>query len=259
MLVSIITPCYNSKNTLNSTIESVKSQDYKNIEHIVIDGGSTDGTLDILKSNSSISNWVSESDNGIYDAINKGIKMAKGEIIGILNSDDFYHRSDSVSILIRALQSDKSISFVFADLLFVSNKNSSVVKRYYSSRLFHPRFLRFGLMPAHPTFFTYKKNYKEFGLYDTSFKISGDFELICRFINKFNLEYKYIQLDLVSMRLGGVSNKSISNRILLNKELVRACKKNNIYSNSLFVYLKYFIKIYDLFYFKDKLNNKLKI
>ena len=251
MKVSIITVTYNSASYIADCIKSVNDQSYHNIEHIIIDGASSDNTLVIVNTLlSRISKVVSEPDNGIYDAINKGIKLASGKIIGVLNSDDFYHRNDLISQIVETF-TDKSIQSVFGDVRFVNPKNLNKTVRYYSSKRFSPHLFQFGIMPAHTTFFTYKKYFTEFGYYKTDYEIAGDFELLIRFMHVNKLAYKYLPIDMLKMRTGGKSTKSINSTLTINKEVIRACKENGIKTNFFLVSLKYFFKVFELFFVKN--------
>lgn len=249
MKISLITVTYNSAKTLEDTINSVLKQNYNNIEYIIIDGNSSDNTVDIIKKYEPHFNdrmqWISEPDNGLYDAMNKGIKIASGDVVGIINSDDFYHRTDIIQRVIDSFVKDKDLQVVFGDVRFVNHSNLNRTVRYYSSRRFTPKRFRFGWMPAHPTFFTYKKNFEKCGLYRTDLKIAADFELLVRFLYKEKLKYKYMPLDFMKMRLGGKSTASFKSNITLNKEILRACKEHGIYTNTLLIYLKYFEKIWE--------------
>lgn len=247
MKVSIITVTYNSAKTLQDTIDSLTFQDYSNIEYIIVDGNSTDGTLDIIKNNPSvISQWISEPDKGLYDAMNKGIKIATGDIVGIINSDDFYHRPDSISQIVAAFQDFKS-DCVYADLIFVNPSNLEKTVRYYrSGRFSHTKFKK-GLMPAHPTFFTYRENFLKFGYYETDYKIAADFELLVRFLYRYKLSYYYLPIDLMKMRTGGLSTKSWKSNFIINKEDLRACNENGLKTNYLWLYSRYFKKLLEFF------------
>jgi glycosyltransferase involved in cell wall biosynthesis len=250
MKVSIITVTYNSQDTLQCTIDSVKNQSYKNIEYIIIDGNSNDNTVDIIKSNSDVvSYWISELDFGLYDAINKGIRVATGNIIGIINSDDYYKDEHVISTIV-----DTFIKFntdsVFSDGRYISRKNLSKTIRYYSSRIFRPSIFRWGFMPLHTSFFVKKNHYDSFGLYKTDYKIAADFELLLRFLLIYRISYKYIPKDLIVMRMGGVSTKSWKSNLLLNREIVKACSQNGIYTNIFMLFFKYFIKIFEFTTFK---------
>lgn len=251
--ISIITVTYNSAKTLQETINSVAMQDYPNIEYIVVDGNSKDRTLEIIKENQDvIHKWISESDRGLYHAMNKGIEMATGDVIGIINSDDFYHRKNSVTRIIAALEK-QGVQCAFADIIYVDPENINKTIRYYSSAHFKPWKLRFGFMPAHPTFFTYKKNFEKLGAYKEGYKIGADFELLLRFLFKHRLSYTYVPIDLLKMRTGGISNRSWKSTIRINVENLRAFKENGLYTNYLFLTSRYFIKA---FHFVPALNNR---
>lgn len=236
--ISIITISLNSASTIRQTIESVLSQNYKNIEYILVDGQSTDGTLQIIQKYQhdfpEKIKWVSEPDFGLYDAMNKGIRLATGEIVGILNSDDCYSNSQCVSQIAHAFQ-NKCIQAVFADLRIVAQNDINRTFRYYSSSRFHPNRFKFGFMPAHPTFFTYMKNFNEYGYYKNNYVIAADYELLVRFLYVHRLPYEYLPIDLIRMRKGGRSTASIRQKLKFDSEIVRACKSNGLYTNSLIV------------------------
>lgn len=259
MKISIITVCFNSKEFIKDTIESVFNQSYPEIEYIIVDGGSNDGTVDILKSyNGKIDQWVSEPDSGIYDAMNKGIRMATGDVVGIVNSDDFFHRRDSIAAVAKCFR-ENEVESVFADILFVKRDNPEKLIRYYSSKSFRPWKMKFGFMPAHPTFFTFKSTFEKYGYYDTSFSIAADFEIMVRFFLKHKLSFKYINMDLMKMRVGGVSTSSIKSTIIINKENLRALRKHGFYSNFLLLFSRYVIKIFHYlpFFIRFKLRDKI--
>lgn len=250
MKVSIITVTYNSELTLQDTIDSVRNQNYFNLEYIIIDGNSTDRTLDIIKKNSDfVTFWISEPDLGIYDAMNKGIKLATGEIIGILNSDDFYNSNKSIEFVVNAFSTNDKLDSVFADVRFVSNHNLDKTTRYYSSKKFNPCMFRWGFMPAHPTFFVKIKCLDNI-FYKLDYRIAADFEFLVKLLYVKKISYKYLSEVLVVMRVGGVSTKSWKSNLILNKEIIRACKENGVYTNYFFVYFKYFFKIFELILFK---------
>lgn len=245
MKVSLITVTYNSADTLADTISSIRTQDYSDIEYIIVDGGSTDGTIDIIRSNLDIvSHWVSESDNGLYDAMNKGIEMATGQLVGIINSDDFYHRTDSISKIVAGF-SEEDIECVFADIRFVKPNNLEKTVRYYSSKKFNLGAFSWGFMPAHPTFFTFRNNFQKYGMYRTDFKIAADFELLVRFLYKHKLRFRYLPVDLMKMRLGGVSTASLKSTWIINQEDLRACKENGLKTNYFRLYSRYFRKVFE--------------
>ena len=245
LLVSIITVSYNSVGTISDTIKSVLAQTYPNIEYIIIDGFSTDGTIELINSyGKSISKFVSEPDKGIYDAINKGIKLAAGDIIGILNSDDFFYDNNVIERVAVAFE-ENEIDAVFGDVQFVDPEKTSKIIRYYSSKNFNPAKFKFGFMPAHPSFYVKRELFEKLGYYKTDYKIAADYELLIRFLYVNQIKYKYIEMPFVSMRTGGVSNKSICSNVTLNKEIARACKENGIHTNYLYIYSKYFLKMFE--------------
>jgi glycosyltransferase involved in cell wall biosynthesis len=249
MKISIITVSYNSERTIRDTFHSVLNQTYPNIEYIIVDGHSIDGTVDVIKEYVSRFGgrlkWISEPDKGLYDAMNKGLLMATGDIVGIINSDDFYHRADIIEHVIKAFR-DTSTDSIFADVRYVNSSNIDKTVRYYSSKNFSPRRFRYGFMPAHPTFFTYKKYFEQFGFYKIDYKIAADYELLIRFLYVHHLSYTYLPLDFLKMRIGGRSTSSVKSTIVLNQEIVRACKENGIYTNMFILSLKYFVKVFEL-------------
>ncbi|WP_289281609.1 MULTISPECIES: glycosyltransferase family 2 protein [unclassified Methylophaga] len=227
MKISIITVCFNSAKTINDTIQSVALQDYPNIEHIIVDGGSQDGTREIIASSDSVSKYIFEPDDGIYDAMNKGVKTASGDIVGILNADDFYANENVLSNVAAAF-SDPLIDIVYGDLVYVDKENTDRIIRYWKSRCFVPGLFQRGWMPAHPTFFVRKHYFDELGYYDTEFKIQSDFELTMRFLEIYRLTSVYLPNIMIKMRIGGASNNSLRNIIKGNIESFKACKKNNL-------------------------------
>ncbi|WP_321424515.1 glycosyltransferase family 2 protein [uncultured Bacteroides sp.] len=256
MKVSIITATYNSAETVRDTIESVLQQNYKNIEYIIIDGGSKDSTLDIVKSyNGRIAKVVSESDKGIYDAMNKGIRLATGDIVGILNSDDFYTSNDVIPTIVEEFKKEK-VDAVYGDIHFVSPDDLNTCVRYYSSKIFQPSYMRFGFMPAHPSFYVKRECYLKYGGYSLDYKISADFDLLVRFINKYKITCKYLPMDFVTMRRGGASTAGIRSKITLNEENIRACKKYGIYTNRTFMASRYLYKMFELRGLRRRMNLK---
>ncbi len=243
MKVSIITVTYNSAATLQYTIDSLAFQDYPNIEYIIIDGNSKDGTQDIIRSNPDVvTSWISEPDKGLYDAMNKGIKMATGDVVGIINSDDFYHRTDAISQIVKAFEESGKQS-VYTDIRFVNPDDLNKTVRYYNSKRFKIHKLRRGIMPAHPTFFTYRENFEKYGYYRTDYKIAADFELLVRFLHKHKLGHHYLPIDLMKMRTGGLSTKSWKSNYIINQENYKACKENGLDTNYLRLYSRYFRKL----------------
>ncbi len=239
--------------TLRDTIQSVLSQSFPDIEYILVDGLSQDRTIKIVKEYEPLFQnrlkWVSEKDSGLYDAMNKGIRMATGDIIGIINSDDFYFRNDVITKIVEAFN-DNNVQAIYGDVRFVNPNNLDRTVRYYSSKRFVPSLFRFGFMPAHPTFFTYRKYFDQFGYYKTNYKIAADYELLVRFLYVHRLKSKYLPLDFMKMRTGGASTASIKSNILLNKEIVRACKENGIWTCYPLLLLKYLVKIFEFIFLK---------
>jgi glycosyltransferase involved in cell wall biosynthesis len=216
--VSIITVCYNSAETIESTIRSVVSQDYNNIEYIVVDGKSTDNTLHIIeKYKSSITKLISEKDDGIYDAINKGIAVATGDIIGILHADDFYTNADVIRNVSKAF-TEKNVDTVYGDLQYVDRYDTAKIKRHWRSGEYSDGLFEKGWMPPHPTFFVRKKCYEKFGTFNTVLRSAADYEMMLRLLHKYKCSTFYIPEVLVKMRVGGKSNVTLMNRIKANRE-----------------------------------------
>lgn len=228
MKVSIITITYNSVETIEDTIQSVLSQDYPNIEYIIVDGASKDRTLEIVEQyKNSISKVVSERDKGIYDAMNKGVALASGDVIGILNSDDFYADNRVVSDIVRTIQSSNSDA-CYADLVYVDRSDTSkVIRSWKSGEYRHGDFLR-GWMPPHPTFFVKRSWYESYGLYSLQLKSAADYELMLRFIHKHRVSMAYLPRVITKMRAGGQSNVSLKNRWRANQEDRLAWKMNGL-------------------------------
>ncbi len=247
MKVSIITVSFNSAKTIAETIESVLSQDFPQIEYIVVDGGSSDGTVEIIKQyQDRIDHWVSEKDSGMYDAMNKGIALATGDVIGILNSDDVYMSTHVVTELIELMQA-KRAQVVFADLILVDQDHPQKVLRYYDSGHFHPNKFKYGWMPAHPTVFVRRELYEAVGKFSTSYQIAADYEMLIRILAIQRARYAYLSKPVVRMRSGGASTASLSRNWILNQEIVRACKENGIYSNMAMLLLKLPFKLWGKF------------
>jgi len=245
--ISLITVCYNSRETIAETLESVKQQDYPNIEYILIDGGSTDGCLEIIKAyRDIIAHFVSEPDQGIYDGINKGIKLATGDVLGLLHADDTFSNS-TVLGKIAALFEQKDADCVYGDLVYVSRNAPERVVRYWKSGVYKRSKLRLGWMPPHPTFYTKRIYFEKFGLYDRSFKIAADYDLMLRFLGRHSLNALYLPEVMVKMKVGGVSNKSINHIITKSIEDIRALKINKIGSFFTLI-IKNISKIYQFIY-----------
>ncbi len=237
MKVSIITVCYNSSETIESTIQSVISQNYSNIEYIIVDGLSTDDTLKIVERyKNKIAKIVSEKDNGIYDAINKGIDQATGDIVAILHADDFYTNANVISTIVDSFIK-QNIDTVYGDLQYVERIDTTIVKRNWISGSYRKENFLKGWMPPHPSFFARKQCYEKFGNFNTDLKSAADYELMLRFLYKNNCSVAYIPQVLVKMRVGGKSNVSLMNRIKANREDKKAWEMNGL-SPSMFTFIR---------------------
>ncbi|MBE7170998.1 MAG: glycosyltransferase [Williamsia sp.] len=244
MKVSIITTTFNSAATVASTLESVQSQTHPSIEHIIVDGASSDETLSIVRSFPHVARLVSEPDKGLYDAINKGIRISTGDIIGILNSDDFFPDNRVVEKIVQAFD-HPGTEAIIGDIAFIRPGNLKKVIRLYSAKKFSPAKFAYGYMPPHPSFYARKELYDTYGLYKQDYKIAADYELLMRFIYRHKISYRYINQVLVYMRTGGISNKSWRSRYVLNKEIIRACKENGVQTNMAVLSVKYINKIFE--------------
>ncbi len=249
MKISIITTTFNSEKTIRDTLDSILRQSYSNYELIIIDGKSNDNTLSIIKEYQTKFKgrlrYISEEDKGIYDAMNKGILIAQGDIIGILNSDDFY-TTDSILLSIADAFKRNNIDAVYGDVHFVSPDNLTKCIRYYSSKIFKPHLMKLGFMPAHPTFYTKKEIFASCGLYKDNYKIAADFEFLLRVIYIHKIKTLYLPIDMVTMRTGGASTSGFKSYKLIMNEHIRAFKENNLYTNKLILSLRYFYKIFEL-------------
>ena len=245
--ISIITATYNSGNTVRDTIESILRQTYTDYEYIIKDGGSKDDTLDICREYEAKFEGrmkiISAPDKGIYDAMNKGIEAATGDVIGLLNSDDFYTSGDVLSIISEAFEKDKTLDAVYGDIHYVHDTDLSKCVRYYSSAGFKREKMMHGWMPAHPSFYCRREVYQNYGLFDASFKIAADFEQLLRLIYIHKIKTQYIKKDFVTMRLGGASNDGLKSRIAIMKEHLRGFRKNGIRNNVFRLSMRYFCKL----------------
>ncbi len=247
MKVSIITVCFNSAKTIRDTIESVLAQDYADIEYIIVDGASKDNTLNIVNEyRDRIATVISEPDKGIYDAMNKGIQLATGDVVGILNSDDFYETHDVLSGVVSTFKQNSSADIVFGDLVFVKPTNLDKITRLYSLPNYAAWKLRFGWMPPHPATFIKREVYSRFGLYKINFKIAADYELFVRMLLVEKVSFKHLDKVLIRMRSGGASTSGLRSSVTLNAEIIKACRSNGIYTNSLFLMFKIPFKLFEL-------------
>lgn len=250
MRVSVITVTFNSDAVLATCMESVLFQTYPDIEYIIVDGESKDSTCSLIQKYELLfqgrMRWRSEADGGIYDAMNKGIRMATGDVIGILNSDDFFTSTDVLEKVVREFEKDPALEAVYGDVHFVRPDDLQKGVRYYSSAVFRPSLFRFGFMPAHPSFYVKRECYEKYGLYALDYKIAADYDLLVRFLYVNRISCRYMKMDLVTMRTGGVSTRGLKSRIVLNREIVKACRKYSIYTNFILLSFKYFYKIFEL-------------
>ena len=228
MKVSIITVSFNAEETISDTIKSVINQDYENIEYIILDGASKDKTCSIIKSfGFKVAKFISEPDKGIYDAMNKGLALATGDIIGILNADDVYADSNVISKVVNRFQEDK-VEGLYADLVYVKRDDTNKITRYWRSGNYSKgKFLK-GWMPPHPTFFVKREIYEKYGNFNLGLRSAADYEIMLRFIHKHEIKITYLPCIITKMRVGGQSNVSLKNRIKANKEDREAWKINGL-------------------------------
>jgi len=228
MKISVITAVFNCRDFIEDCILSVSSQTNRDIEHIIIDGGSTDGTVDLIKKHSSsITVWTTGPDNGIYEALNKGLATASGDVVGFLHADDIY-AGDDVLATVAAYMTESGKDSCHGDLLYVGKRDTNKVIRYWKSRPYEPGMFERGWMPPHPAFFAKKEVFERFGYFNTGFRISADYELMLRFLRKENIAGGYIPKVFVKMRVGGASNRSIKNLAIKTLEDYRAWKINGL-------------------------------
>lgn len=244
--VSIITVCYNSSVTLEKTILSVAAQSYNNIEYIVVDGNSKDGTLDIVKKHElKISKWISEPDSGLYDAMNKGILMATGDLIGILNSDDTFNSNKVVEEVV-LYHGKNSIDASIGNIIQLNN--SGRIVRIYSSKNWTPDRLKFGFMPPHPSIFFKRELFRNYGDYNLGFKIGADYELITRFFLRNNVTWGYSDVVTTSMLVGGLSSSGLSSYRLITTEICKALTMNGVKFSRIRIKMRIFWKILEILY-----------
>lgn len=242
MKISIVTVCYNAAHTVEKTIQSVLSQDYPDIEYIVIDGASTDGTQAVVEPyRARLHAFISEPDAGIYDAMNKGIARAGGDIVGLLNADDVYADRGVISRVAAAMR-EGALDAVYGDVVFIDPQDPGRVVRRYRSARFSPARIAWGWMPAHPSLFLRRDIYVRYGLFKPAYRIAGDFEFIARIFKDGVLRSRYLPEVLVRMRSGGASNGGWRKMLQLNREVMQACRENGIYTHWLMLLSKYPIK-----------------
>lgn len=250
MKISLVTITYNSEKTLADTIQSVLEQTYPDIEYIVVDGASKDKTVSIIQQYAPLfegrMKWISEPDKGLYDAMNKGIQMATGDVIGILNSDDFFTSEEVLAKVAEAFKKVTKLDAVYGDVHFVNPDDLKKCIRYYSSKVFKRSLMRLGFMPAHPSFYLKKECFDKYGVYKTDYQIAADFEFLLRVIYKENVKTQYLPIDMVTMRTGGASTSGIESHLKIMKEHLRAFRENGVYTNVVLLCLRYFYKIYEV-------------
>lgn len=242
MKISVVTVSYNAAATIADTIASVQAQDHADVEHIIVDGASSDDTAGIVaRMANAHTRWISEPDRGLYDAMNKGIALATGDVIGILNADDYLADNGTLTAVAGAFASNPAIDAILGDIAFVGGQGQRI-RRYRSDR-FRPSRTRWGWMPAHPGMYLTRRAYERVGAYRTDLKIAADFDFVVRAFNVRRLAYAYLPRVLVDMRLGGASTDGWRARITINREVVRACRDNGIYTNLAMVLTKYPLKM----------------
>lgn len=246
MKVSIITAVYNGGATIAATLQSVARQDYQSIEHILVDGGSTDCTLQTVQKNSGrVARLISEPDDGVYDAFNKGLRAATGDVIAFLNCGDDYTSMRVVSRMAELLSAGDTQA-AFADVLIVDARDSNRTLRRYSSKKFSPSKMAYGFMPAHPSLFMRRNVYDRIGEYDSSFRIAGDFELCLRAFRGASTKYSYLDEATVRMPVGGLSNRGWRSKWTITREMRRACAINQVNTNLAKLCLRFPLKLLEM-------------
>ena len=248
MRLSIITATYNSERTLRDTMESILNQTFQDFEYIIVDGASKDATLDIMREYEprfqGKMRYLSEPDKGIYDAMNKGFAMATGDVIGILNSDDFFTSDDVLQAVVDGFAGEY-VDAVYADIHFVGTDDLTKCVRYYSSSVFRPWMMRFGMIPAHPSFYCRKAVYDQYGSFDTTYRIAADFEILLRLIFIHRIRTRYVKKDFVTMRLGGASTTGYGSWSLIMKEHLQIMKRHGVVTNRFLLSLRYIYKLFE--------------
>lgn len=243
MTISIITATYNSSETVRDTLECIAKQDYAPVEHIIVDGLSKDNTLNIVAEFPHVKKVVSEKDKGIYDAMNKGVGLATGEVIGILNSDDFYCHPQVLTKVMKAFE-DPTIDAVYGDLHYVHQQDTQKIVRRWKAGRFHSSSFYYGWMPPHPAFFVRRRVYEQAGLFNISLRSAADYELMLRVLVKHKMKAAYLPEVLVKMRAGGMSNATLKNRLRANKEDRQAWEINQLKPYFFTIWLKPVRKIF---------------
>lgn len=250
MKVSIITPTYNSSKTIIDTINSINVQSYNNIEHIIIDGYSTDETVNLCRTHSPQSIIISEKDNGIYDAMNKGINIATGQIIGILNSDDFFINENIIETVAESFRIDNSIQIIYGNLIYVSAEDTSISVREWISKPYYDKYFEHSNVPPHPTLFLRKEVYHQVGNFNLDYKLAADYEFMFRLFKLHNFKSLYINMFFVKMRIGGATSKNIKNILIQNIEIFK-CWKSFGYKLPFLFFINKALKRTSQFFFKN--------
>ena len=249
MKISIITTAYNSARTLRDTMDSVLRQSYSDYEYIVVDGASKDGTVDLIREYEprfeGRMRWVSEPDRGIYDAMNKGIAMATGDVVGLLNSDDFYTSDDVLETIAREFVSPAAPDAIYGDVHYVDEKDITKVVRYYSSKKFTSKRMCMGYMPAHPSFYVRRECYERYGTFDTTFRVAADFENLLRMIYINKIRTRYVAKDFVAMRMGGASSSGLKSHLRIVSDHFEAFRKHGLTPSYVLYFLRYVKKLFE--------------
>jgi glycosyltransferase involved in cell wall biosynthesis len=249
MRITVITACYNSARVVGTALRSVAGQSHRDTEHIIVDGGSTDGTVEQIRAWAAQADdrvqWISEPDRGMYDAINKGIRMATGDVIGILNADDFFEDDRVLARVAERFEASDRPDAIYADIRFIRDPDRHRTVRYYSAKHWKPWMLRWGFMPPHPSVYIRREWFERLGLYKTDYHIAADYELLIRYLWKAGLKSVYVPACFVTMRMGGKSTKGWRSNLLLNREIVRGNRENGVYTNLAMLVPKYAFKVWE--------------
>jgi glycosyltransferase involved in cell wall biosynthesis len=246
MKFSVITAVYNRQNTIARALLSIKEQTYENVEVVVVDGGSSDGTQEVVKTIIDDGDiFISETDKGIYDALNKGINASTGDIICFLHSDDIYKDKHCLSVV--ANYFNKEIDIVYGNVSFFKKNDVTKLVRVYKPHKLNIKNLTWGKMPAHPAIFIRKEIYIALGSFNIKYRIAGDYEFLCRMMTTMNCKSIHIPKLIVRMQLGGISTGGLRNTLLLNKEVLHACRDNRLKTNILMLLSKYPSKVLEFF------------
>ena len=247
MMVSIITVCYNSEKTIIDSLLSIRNQTYKNIEHIIIDAKSNDATLDIVNNFTHIKRVISEKDAGIYDAMNKGISLATGDIIGILNSDDILINNTIISDIVCAFNDNPKTDIIYGNLYYVDQNNLNKIIRKWISKPYFDKYFEKGNVPPHPTLYIKKNVYENSTLFNLKYKLAADYEFMLRIFKVYKYNSLYINKYFVKMRNGGATSKNLKNRYSQNKEIISSWKDNNLKLPSFFIIKRFILKFEQYF------------